>query len=370
MLWPGLQQQPRHGQREPRNNVRIRERLRGFLFRPNMGDFGIELVQTGQTQHRRKRLACRRGEVVDFHGYEHKIEHATALGLGGARTSVCARFADWVRMRPDACLLAAYTASGKAAELVIRVFVPAVMAAASLIGVWRTKRWGWILALITDAALCLQGLWFLLDYARFAIRNTAWLAYDLCEFAALAVLLYRPVRGHFLGQNGGLRKATMPLARVSRASQAGKPLRILLYFTVAVVASCVATAFSLAIFMGQKNGGSRGFVLFLYFGLTTGCAASFLFALILTLLVRKFDPSRLWLWVLLGGSLAPCLIFALALIGRWFFVAGPFNLIFWAPETLFQVWWLTPPTGIFTAWVCYTMHPWVFSESRQTRRSA
>jgi len=263
-----------------------------------------------------------------------------------------------------------YAASGKAAELVIRVFVPAVMAAASLIGVWRTKRWGWILALITDAALCLQGLWFLLDYARFAIRNTAWLAYDLCEFAALAVLLYRPVRGHFLGQNGGPRKATLALARVSRASQAGKPLRILLYFTVAVVASCVATAFSLAIFMGQKNGGSRGFVLFLYFGLTTGCAASFLFVLILTLLVRKFDPSRLWLWVLLGGSLAPCLIFALALIGRWFFVAGPFNLIFWAPETLFQVWWLTPPTGIFTAWVCYTMHPWVFSESRRTRRSA
>ena len=65
-----------------------------------------------------------------------------------------------------------YAASGKAAELVIRVFVPAVMAAASLIGVWRTKRWGWILALITDAALCLQGLWFLLDYARLAIRNT------------------------------------------------------------------------------------------------------------------------------------------------------------------------------------------------------
>lgn len=179
--------------------------------------------------------------------------------------------------------------------------------------------------------------------------------------AALAVLLYRPVRGHFLGQNGGPRKATLPLARVSRASQAGKPLRILLYFTVAVVASCVATAFSLAVFVGQKNGGSRGFVLFLYFGLTTGCAASFLFALILTLLVRKFDPSRLWLWVLLGGSLAPCLIFALALIGRWFFVAGPFTLIFWAPETLFQVWWLTPPTGIFTAWVCYTMHPRVFS---------
>jgi hypothetical protein len=52
------------------------------------------------------------GEVVNFHGYEHKIEHATALGLGGARTPVCARFADLVRMRPDACLLAAVRGFG------------------------------------------------------------------------------------------------------------------------------------------------------------------------------------------------------------------------------------------------------------------
>jgi hypothetical protein len=92
--------------------VRIRERLRPFLFRPNMGDFGIELAQTSQTQHRRKRLACRRGEVVDFHGYEHKVEHTPALGLGGARIPVCARFADWVWMRPDACLLAAVRSFG------------------------------------------------------------------------------------------------------------------------------------------------------------------------------------------------------------------------------------------------------------------
>lgn len=263
-----------------------------------------------------------------------------------------------------------YAASGKAAELVIRVFVPTVMATVSLVGLWRTKRWGWILALITDVALCLQDLWFLLDYARFAIRHAASLAYNLCEFAALAVLLSRPVQIHFAGRNAGPHNATIPPVPVPRGSQSGKPLRVLLYFTVAVVATCLATAFSLAIFMGQKNGGSRGFVVFLCFGLTTGCAASFLFALILTLLVRKFDPSRLWLWVLFGGLLAPCLIFALALVGGLFVRAPAFNLIFWAPQTLFQVWWLTPSTGIFTAWVCYMMHPWAFSESRQTRPSA
>jgi hypothetical protein len=149
-------------------------------------------------------------------------------------------------------------------------------------------------------------LWFLLDYATRAVRNARWLAFNIWEFAALAVLLYRPVRDHFLQRNRVPRKATTPLVRAeSGVDQAGKLLRILVYFAVAVVTACVVTAFSLALFMGQKNGGSRGFALFLYFGLMTGCVASFLFILILTLVARKLGPARLWLWLLLGGLLAP-----------------------------------------------------------------
>jgi len=264
-----------------------------------------------------------------------------------------------------------YAASGMGAQLAVRVFFPAAMVAVSLIGLWRTRRWGWILALVADSALCAQTLWFLLDNATRAIRNARWLAFNIWEFAALAVLLYRPVRDHFLQRNRVPRKATTALVRdESGVDQAGKLLRILIYFAVAVVAACVVTAFSLTLFMGQKNGGSRGFALFLYFGLMTGCVASFLFILILTLVARTLGPARLWLWLLLGGLLAPGLIFVLASIGKMYGGAGPFNFVFWGPETLLQVWWLTLPAGVFTAWICYAIYPWGFSQSHQTSRTA
>jgi len=42
---------------------------------------------------------------------------------------------------------------------------------------------------------------------------------------------------------------------------------------------------------------------------------------------------------------------------------GFLNPIFWGPATLFEVWWLTPPIGVFTAWICYAMYPWAFEQS-------
>jgi hypothetical protein len=264
-----------------------------------------------------------------------------------------------------------HTALGMGAQLAARVFFPAAMVAVSLIGLWRTRRWGWVLALVADGALCAQTLWFLLDYATLAVRNARFLTFSIWKFVALAVLVYRPVRDHFLQRNRVPRKATTPLVRAeSGVDQAGKLLRILVYFAVAVVAACVATAFSLAFFMGQKNGGSRVFALFLYVGLMTGCVTSFLFILILTLVARKLGPARLWLWLLLGGLLAPGLIFVLASIGKIYEGAGPFNFVFWGPETLLQVWWLTLPAGVFTAWICYAIYPWSFSPSHQTSHTA
>jgi hypothetical protein len=38
--------------------------------------------------------------------------------------------------------------------------------------------------------------------------------------------------------------------------------------------------------------------------------------------------------------------------------------------TRLQVWWLTLPAGVFTAWICYAIYPWGFSQSHQTSRAA
>lgn len=249
--------------------------------------------------------------------------------------------------------LSRYATSGMGAQLLFREFIPGGAAAVSLIGLWRNRRWGWGLALIVDGAMCAQFLWFLLNYSTAVTRHPAISAFNIWQFAALAVLLYRPVWEHFLGQH--TRNQTL-LAR------AGKPLRWVVYFSTAVLSTCIVTAFFFTVFMGQKNagnGGIRGFAVFLYFGLMTGCVASFLFALILTFLARKLGPTRLWPWLLLGAALAPALILVLGIIGNR--GPGPLNVAFWGAQALVQVWWLTPLAGIFTGWICYVMYPWCVS---------
>lgn len=233
------------------------------------------------------------------------------------------------------------------------------MTTVSLIGLWHRKRWGWGLALIVDGTMCAQFLWVLLNYPSVATRGV-FLSLNIWEFAALAVLLYRPVREHFLEQHA--RTHTVPRVPIqSLQGQGGNPLRWVAYFCVAVASTCVVTAFSFTVFMGQKNpsnGGSRGFVVFLYVGLLTGCVASFLFALTLTLLARKLGPMRLWPWLLFGGTLAPGLIWILAFIGT---LGGPLYGLLYGPLVLVQVWWLTPATGVITGWICYVMYPWCLS---------
>lgn len=249
--------------------------------------------------------------------------------------------------------LSRYASSGMGTQLLFRIFIPAIVATVSLIGLWRSRRWGWGLALIVDGAMCAQFLWFLLNDSSAVTRHPGVLAFSIWEFAALAVLLCRPVREHFLGQH--TRIPTL-------LGQAGKPLRWVVYFSTATVSTCVVTAFLLTVFMGQKNagnGGIRGFAVYLLIGLMTGCVASFLFALILTLLARKLGPMRLWSWLLPGAAIAPALIVVLAIIGNH--GPGLLNLIFWGPQVLVQVWWLTPPAGVFTGWICYVIYPWCVS---------
>jgi hypothetical protein len=257
-------------------------------------------------------------------------------------------------------------------QLIIRLCARPVLVAISLIGLWRTTRWGWGLALLVDGAMCAQSLWFLLNYESIALNPrwvTFWLAPNVSEFAALAVLLCRPVRNHFLGRNRAQHRTTMPSGRVQTGgvSKPVKPLRVLAYLAGAVMATCVATAFALALLMGQKGGGGVIFVLTLVSGLTEGGGASFLFAVLLTLVGRRLGPRRLWLWLLLGAVLAPGLIFALGLVGNRLFSTGSQSFVFQisqflfgGPEQLLQVWWLTAPVGVFTAWICHAMYPWAF----------
>ena len=243
-------------------------------------------------------------------------------------------------------LMTRYAGPGIGMQILFRDLIPGIMATTSLIGLWRTRRWGWWLALLTDGALCLQTLWFLLNYPTAVLKYPQWFAFSIWQFAALILLLYRPVREYF-GES-------------SREHQtAGKPLRLVVYYAAAVISTCVVTAFSLAVMMGPKNGGVPGFLLFLYFGLITGSVAAFLFALLLTALARKLAPLQLWPWLLLGASLPPFLTFVLSVLG---IVSGGLgNAILGGPQMLLRIWWLTPAIGVVTGWICYTMYPWCLS---------
>lgn len=136
-------------------------------------------------------------------------------------------------------------------------------------------------------------------------------------------------------------------------------LRAALYFAVATFASCVVTAFSLALFANQNGEAGVTFMLFLYFGFMTGSIASLVFAMTLTFVVRKLGPDRLWRWLLIGVAIALARTCGLARTGN---VLGPnFNLIFCGPMVLSPKWRLAVPIGVFTALVCSAMHPWAFA---------
>jgi len=258
---------------------------------------------------------------------------------------------------------------GMHTQLLAREFVPASILAVSVVGLWSDKSWGWILALVADCTICADVLWFTLNYPGPARNPHFPLAFNIVEFAAVAALTHSPVREHFLKRQPRP-TITSQVGVQGSASQIPKWVRIVIYFAVAAMVTCAVTAFSLAVFMGPKNGGNKGFLLFLLFGITTGGVASLLFVFVLTAAGRQFGSTRLWVWLLFGASLAPCLIVTLGVLER-FLVARMLYFVFWGPATLIQVWWLTPPTGVVTGWICYLMYPWAYpvGVSTQARRS-
>ena len=83
----------------------------------------------------------------------------------------------------------------------------------------------------------------------------------------------------------------------------------------------------------------------------------------LTVLARRMGPDRLWLWILLGGLLAPGMILGLGAGAYFTHAPGILGYIFGGPVYLFEVWWLGIPIGIVTAFTCYQMYPWGFKRA-------
>jgi hypothetical protein len=261
-----------------------------------------------------------------------------------------------------------------------RSIIEAILLGISLLGLWRSKRWGWLLSLLVDAANCFLYLYYAMGYPRLLL-NLRYLAFNIWEFAAVAVLLHLPVRAYFQGKRdlcvSSAPPGRIPIAEISALQRS---FRGLVYFVVAVVATCIVTAFSLTVMMGDKAGGGGGFLFLLIIGFEIGSAASFLFVVLLTVAARGFGPARLGVWLIAGGLFAPGLILGMGLVVKTFLMrsgplgTGPLNILieilFTGPAYLFQVWWLAIPAGIVTSFLCYQMYPWAFGRPEMNGRQS
>jgi hypothetical protein len=253
---------------------------------------------------------------------------------------------------------------------IVQSIVAVMLLGISLMGLWQSKRWGWLLGVLVDATICVLSLYSAMEFQRL-ILNPRFLAFNVWEFAAFAVLLHVPVREYFRRKSDSPLSAAlpgrMPLAEINALQRS---FRGLVYFVVAVAATCVVTTVSLAVTLGEKAGGSRGFLFLLIIGFEIGGAASFLFVVILTVAARLLGPARLATWLITGALLAPGLVLGFGLLAKVLLMGngpqatGPLslliNMLFTGPMYLFQVWWLAIPTGVVTSFLCYQMYPWVF----------
>lgn len=246
----------------------------------------------------------------------------------------------------------------------VRSTVEAAAAGVAFWGLSRSKTWGWILAVLTEATLCLLTLSNLIQYPTEFLRNARWLALSVWDFAAIAVLLHRPVREFFLGKRD-LPQHAPAQGTVREINWPERCARVISYFLVAVIVACVAAAFSITLMMGTKAGGARGFLLFVYFGLLIGWGPSLLFAMLLTFAMRMIGPGRLGAWLLAGLLLAPGLTLALGALASKTGAAqqGLLGYFLYGPLWLFQGWWLTIPGGMVTAFFCFQLFPWAFRKA-------
>lgn len=260
----------------------------------------------------------------------------------------------------------------KFAAYVGQSIVEAILLTFSLIGLWQSKRWGWLLAVLVDAAISLLCLRPMIEFPRLILNVRLW-AFNIWEFAAFVVLIHPPVREFFRSYSKWPVSAAAPRRMPEPEIHAlGRSFRVLVYFVAIVVATCFVTTLTLAASLGEKAGGDRGFLFLLLIGFEIGSFASFLLGLILTLIARRFGPARLGTWLTAGVLLAPGLVLGLGrlamLVANVTSATGPLSaslsVLLSGPMYLFQVWWLSIPAGIVSSFLCYHMYPWAFGRSK------
>lgn len=234
----------------------------------------------------------------------------------------------------------------------------------SLIGLWRSKRWGWTLALAVDGFMCAVDLNALVANPFLIKRYSRIFIFQAWDYAGLALLLHQPVRRFFATEKVAAKvPAPQFLQPARKVGWPQRSLRITAFFALAVIVTCALTAFSLTLLLGEKAGGGKGFLLLLWIAFMIGGISALLFTALLTVLARRMGPDRLWLWILLGGLLAPGMILGLGAGAYFTHAPGILGYIFGGPVYLFEVWWLGIPIGIVTAFTCYQMYPWGFKRA-------
>lgn len=283
-----------------------------------------------------------------------------ALGLWSA----VGFFAVWRRYASHAAQLLPYLG---------RAIAEAIGLGVSLIGLWRSKRWGWALALLADSVMCAFDLSVLLSSPILLERFPRVIVFQFLDYAALALLLHQPVRRFFAASKIAANAPGVQIRKPVR--QIGGPersLRIIAFFAVAIVITCAATAFALALLYSKKEAiGVRGLLFFFLLAFPIGGLAALLFSVLMTLTAR-LSPARLWVWILTGALLAPGMIFALAIAANGLSAATGRSLsvahillsyLCAGPYYLVGVWWLGIPIGIITAFVCCQLYPWAFGQA-------
>jgi hypothetical protein len=93
--------------------------------------------------------------------------------------------------------------------IAIRLLAPAGLVGVSIFGLWRAQQWGWVLAVLVDGAMCSQVLLTLSKLGNPLLRESTLLDPSTWGFAALVVLLHRPVRAHFFDLKSLLGRAIL-----------------------------------------------------------------------------------------------------------------------------------------------------------------
>jgi hypothetical protein len=246
--------------------------------------------------------------------------------------------------------------------LVVETVIRTLAIGIGLIGLWRSKWWGWGLCVLINGWSSVETLGSFLQFGIRILHRTPTLAlFFALNMGTLALLLHTPVRRYFL--KGISSRVVSDRASQPNISSAGKFARLLVYFVVVVVVMCVATSFALSMMMGEKLGGSRGFFFVLYVGFLVGSFASFVFSVLITLAARRLGPEKLWVWLLAGLLIAPTLELAMISIARFGQGIAILGYFLSGPMYLYQVWWLVIPSGLVTSFITFELYPWAFTQS-------